>query len=137
MLALYVLYEVVPTCSLGIVAGERNHRKRLALLRIAGTYVGAVAASETVENARLYDEVHTLHCGWSLHLDGSAVEAFKFFVSQNERTDGSVRTNVSTLVALDTVFGVPFRNKCLDTALLISRRAVLPCAVYSIVFDEV
>ena len=52
--------------------------------------------------------MHALHGGGSLHLEAlKAVEASQLVVGQNERTDGSVRTDIGTLVTLDTVVLVP------------------------------
>ena len=47
---------------------ERNHGEGLAGLRVARADVGAVAATQTVEDRRLDDEVHALHGCRSLHL---------------------------------------------------------------------
>ena len=40
-----------------------------------------------------------------------------------------MRTNKCTLVTLDTVVGIPYGNKACYTTLLVSRSALLPCAV--------
>ena len=81
--------------------------------------------------------MHALHGGRSLHLEGlEAVEALQLVVGQNERTDGSVRTDVSTLVTLDTVVLVPSGNEGLNTALLVSGSTHLPRTVDSAVLDK-
>ena len=49
--------------------------------------------------------------------------------SKHERTDSSVRTDVGTLVTLDTVLCIPFGNECRNTALLIFGSTILPNAV--------
>ena len=95
---------------------QRNHRERLAQFRIARTYVGTVAATQAVHYAHLDAEVHALHGCRSLHFDNRSVEALHFFGIENERTDRSVRTNVCTLVTLDTVVCVPCRDKGCHTA---------------------
>jgi len=51
--------------------------------------------------------------------------------------DGSVRTDVSTLVTLDTVVLVPSGNEGLHTTLLISGGANLPRAVNGVVLNKV
>ena len=62
-----VLYAVVPVGSLSELSLERYHLERLACLRVARTYIDAVAAAEAVHNADLHTEVHTLHGSRSLH----------------------------------------------------------------------
>ena len=65
--------------------------------------------------------MHALHSGGSLHLNGiKVIKSLELVIGQNERTDGSVRTDICALVALDTVVFVPCGNECLDTTLLIS-----------------
>jgi hypothetical protein len=81
--------------------------------------------------------VHALHSGRSLHLEGIDLEVLQLVVGQNERTDGSVRTDVSTLVTLDTVVLVPHRNEGLYTTLLVSGGTNLPRTVNSAVLHEV
>ena len=79
------------------------------------------AATQTVEDGGLNAEVHALHGGRSLHLEcvvGSS-EALDLVLVEDERTDGSVRTDVGALVTLDTVVLVPNRNEGLHTALLV------------------
>ena len=80
------------------------------------------AATQTVEHRSLDAEVHTLHSGRSLHLESivGSSEALDLVLVEDERTDGSVRTDVSTLVTLDTVVLVPNGNEGLYTALLVS-----------------
>ena len=75
--------------------------------------------------------MHALHGGRSLHLEcvvGSS-KALDLVLVEDERTDGSVRTDVGTLVTLDTVLAlaselvravlVPNGNEGLNTALLV------------------
>ena len=89
------------------------------------------AATQTVEDRGLDAEVHALHSGRSLHLECivGCCEALDLVLVEDERTDGSVRTDVSTLVTLDTVLAlaseqvravlVPNGNEGLYTALLV------------------
>ncbi len=52
--------------------------------------------------------MHTLHGCRGLHLESlETIELSELLVSKNEWTDSSVRTDVSTLVTLDTVVLVP------------------------------
>src|SRR5574344_2256212 len=98
LFALHVLDEIIPAGSLHVIACERNHRECLAGLRITRTNISTVAASEAVQYAWLDHEVHTFHGCRSLHLDRIAIVTLDLLVIQNERTDDSVRTYVSTLV---------------------------------------
>ena len=74
--------------------------------------------------------MHALHSGRSLHLESlQTVEASQLVVGKNERTDSSVRTDISTLVTLDTVVLVPSGNEGLNTTLLVSSGTNLPRTV--------
>ena len=81
--------------------------------------------------------MHALHSGRSLHLEGVELEVLQLIISQNERTDSSVRTDVSTLVTLDTVVFVPSRNEGLNTTLLVSSGTNHPRTIDSVVLHEV
>ena len=48
----------------------------------------------------------------------------------HEGTDTSVRTNISTLVTLDTVFQIPSRNIGSDTALFVSGSTLVPSTIF-------
>ena len=125
LLAGNVLRAVFPVGSFAFLTFERNHFEGLVALH-ARTYVNTVAATETVHNVNLLREVHTLHGCRSLHLDGFATEALQFFIGENKRTDSSVRTYEVTLVTLDTVFLVPYRNEGGNATLFISGSALFP-----------
>ena len=141
MLALHLLHTVLPLPGLELhlflVGVVRHHSESLAQLRIARADVSTVAASETVENRNLNGEVHALHGCGSLHVEGLALVALHLLVGHNERTDGSVRTDICTLVALDAVVDVPSRNESLHTTLLVSGSANLPRTVDSAVLHKV
>ena len=82
--------------------------------------------------------MHALHSGRGLHLEGlQTIELSQLVVSQNERTDGSVRTDVGTLVTLDTVVLVPSRNEGLNTTLLVSSCTNLPRTINGAMLNEV
>ena len=83
--------------------------------------------------------MHALHSGRSLHLESicSSCEALQLLVVENEWTDSSVRTDVSTLVTLDTVVLVPNRNEGLNTALLVSGCTNLPRTVDCAVLNKI
>ena len=122
---------------------EGNHLESLLelaclLVLLSGANVGTVAATQTVENRGLDAEMHALEsCGSLNLLCLETLDASQLVVGKNERTDGSVRTNERTLVTLDTVLYVPYRNECLNTTLLESCCAVLPCTVDGVVLNEV
>ena len=103
---------------------ERNHLESLLeltglLVLLAWANVGTVAAAKTVEYRNLNAEVHTLESSRSLDLLClKTFDACKLCVGKNERTDSCVRTYERTLVTLDTVLYVPYRNECLNTTLL-------------------
>ena len=81
--------------------------------------------------------MHALESLRSLHFQGSTLEAFCLRVVENERTDGSVRADECTLITLDTVLRIPYRNHGLNATLLVGCCSVLPCAVDCTVLYEV
>ena len=52
-----------------------------------------------------------------------------FVCIQYEWTDCSVRTNISTLITLDTVFHVPYRNECSYTTFFVECSTIVPSSV--------
>ncbi len=101
---------------------------------LAGAYVNAVAATKAVEHIYLLYELHTGE--WLADSVDSVVCAKRCFLHllcvEKERTDSCVRTNVCTLVALDTVVGQPLGNECCHTTFLIFSSALGPCAIYAV-----
>ena len=67
----------------------------------------------------------------NLHVDGGhALRSFlQLGVGHHHRTDGSVRTNERTLVTLDTLGGIPFRNHGSDTAFFVCGGASRECTI--------
>ena len=109
---------------------EGHHGEGLAKLGIARTDVGTVAAAEAVEHTGLNDKVHALHGGRRLHLKAiQTIKLSQLIVGKHKRTDGSVGTDVSALVALDTVLFIPQGHEGLYAALLIGSGAYVPRAV--------
>ena len=119
-----------------LVVREWNHCKCLAIL-VTRTNVSTVSTAYTVENADLNAEMHTCHRLRNFHLQCLVFKSFHFFIVENERTDTSMRANVSAFVTLNTVFGSPFRIESLNTTLFKRSRTVLHRTVYHIVLDEV
>ena len=130
LFALYVFYAVSPVGSFAHLAFQVNHRQSLAtLLRVARTYVNAVAATQTVEYVYLHAEGHAVeYLSYGLQL--SEVGTLLLLGVENKRTDGSVRTNVSTLVTLDTVLGIPSRNEGSYATFLILGSTLFPSTVF-------
>ena len=128
LLALDVLDAVVPVGSLAHLSFEGHHFKSLNTLETRAD-VSTVAATEAVEDIDLLNEVHALHGSGCLHLDGFALIALEFFFVEHERTDGSVRTNESTLVALDAVLFLPNRHEGSDATLLVGCCSLFPCSI--------
>ncbi|CDA49509.1 unknown [Bacteroides stercoris CAG:120] len=106
------------------------HGKSLAtLLRVARTDVGTVTATQTVENVYLHTECHAFEC-LTHCFQLSELSTLLLFSVEYERTDRSVRTNVSTLVTLDTVFRIPFGNESCHTAFFVLSRTLFPSTVF-------
>ncbi len=99
------------------------------LLRITRTDVSTVSATQTVENINLDTECHTVEY-FTYCFQLFELSTLLFFCIENERTDRSVRTNVSTLVTLDTVFRIPFRNESCHTAFFVLSRTLFPSTVF-------
>ena len=136
LLALYILSEVVPVSNHLLIVRKRHHFQRLTKF-VSRTYICAVTASHTVENAYLDAEVHACHWSWNLHGQCLVIESLHFFLIQYKRTNGCVRANVGTFVALDAVFGCPLGVECFNAALLVGSRTIQHGAVYHIVFYEI
>ena len=131
LFAFHVFSTVGPVSSFRQLAFEVFHSQSLAtLLRVARTNIGTVAATQTVENVYLNTECHTVKC-FTYILQLSEVGTLLLFSIEYERTDGSVRTNVCTLVTLDTVFSVPFGNECSYTTFLIFGSTLFPSTVFN------
>ena len=128
MLRRNVSHAVVPVIGLSQLAFQRNHRQSLVALE-SRTDIGAVTATQTVENVYLHTELHTLHSGWSLHVQHSEASALLLLVVQYERTDRSVRTNVSALVTLDTVRLIPNRNESGHATFLVFSGSLRPSTI--------
>ena len=92
---------------------------------LAGTYVNAVAASETVKHVDGLHEAHAGECLADSRYSGIFAErcGLHLLGSEDERTYGGVRTNIGTLVALYTVFLFPFGNESGHTAELRQERS--------------
>ena len=129
LLARNFLGAVFPVLDFGFLSFEGNHLKCLFAF-LSGANVNAVAAAEAVEHANLLAEVHTLHCLRCKHFERCSLEACNLLVGHYERAYASVRANECTLVALDTVIGIPNRNECSHTTFFVCRSALFPCAVF-------
>ena len=99
------------------------------LLRITRTDVSTVSATQTVENINLDTECHTVEY-FTYCFQLFELSTLLFFCIENERTDRSVRTNVCTLVTLDTVFRIPFGNKCSNTTFFVFSSTLIPSTVF-------
>ena len=129
LLACHLSSAVSPVVSFSLLTCEGYHFECLVTLQ-ARTYVNTVAATEAVHNVNLLYEVHTLHGSRCLHLNCLTLEASEFVVCEYERTDSSVRTYEVTLVTLDTVLLVPYRNESSYATLLVSGSALVPSTVF-------
>ena len=72
---------------------------------VTRTNICTVATTNAIEYAHLNAEVHASHWLGNFHFECGILKALHLFLVENERTDTSMRTNVGTLVTLDTVFG--------------------------------
>ncbi len=122
------LNAIFPVVGFAELSFKWNHCKSLFAF-LAWADIGAVAAAETVENINLLNIVHAFHCFRSKHVKSFALEILNFFVCHYERTDGSVRTAEGTLVALDTVVGIPNGNESCYATFFVSCCALFPSTV--------
>ena len=130
LFSLHVFSTVSPVFSLSQLAFEVFHCQCFAtLLRITRTDVGTVTATQTVENVYLHTECHAFEC-LTHCFQLSELSALLLFSVEYERTDRSVRTNVCTLVTLDTVFSIPFRNECSYTTFFVFSSSLIPSTVF-------
>ena len=132
LFALHILGTIIPTGSLAQLAFQIGHRQSLTVL-IARTNIYAITTAQTVEDIDLHTEVHTLHGSRNFHFESLASlvrRSSQFGFIEDERTDRSMRTNVSTLVTLYTVFTVPNRNESRNTAFFIFSGSGRPSSVF-------
>ena len=136
LFALHILGEVVPVLNHLLIACKWNHLQCLTLF-VSRADIGTVTTTYTVEYTYLNAEVHASHWSWNLHSQCLVIETFHLFLIQYKWTNGCVRTNVSTFVTLDTVFGCPLGVECFNATLLIGRRTIQHGTVNHIVFHEI
>ena len=130
LLALHVLRAIFPVGSLRQLSFQVFHGQSLAtLLRIARTNIGTVTATQTVEHVYLNTECHTVKL-LTYSFQCFELSTLLFFSIEHERTDRSVRTNVCTLVTLDTVFSIPFGNECSYTTFFVLSCSLMPSTVF-------
>jgi len=130
LFALHVFSAVSPVISFGQLAFKVFHGQCLAtLLRITRTDVGTVTATQTIENVYLNTECHTIEC-FTYSFQLLELSTLLLFSIEYERTDRSVRTNVSTLVTLNTVFSIPFGNECSYTTFFVFGSTLIPSTVF-------
>ena len=130
LLACYLFNTVIPVRNLVQLAFQMFHSQSLAtLLRITRTDVGTVTATQTVENVNLDTECHTVEY-FTYSFQHLEVCTLLLFSIQNERTDRSVRTNISTLVTLDTVFSIPFGNESSYTTFFVFSCTLIPSTIF-------
>ena len=112
------------------LAFQRLHLQSLDSL-LAGAYVCTVAAAEAVENVDGLDEA----CAGHGLADGGQCAVFAercglhFGCIEHEGTDGSVGAYKCTLIALDTVLGIPFGDEGGHTAFFVAGGGVVPCSI--------
>ena len=140
LLSLNVLNEVVPvSCavvSLFLTSYELCHREGLVTL-LTWTNISTVATTCTVENWYLNTELHSFELLWSDDVECLLIEVSLLCLIQYEWTDTSVRTNVWTLVTLDTVLCIPLWNEGSNTTLVECSCTYWPCTVNSTMINEV
>ena len=127
---LHVVSAVSPVSSFSQLSFKRLHSQSLAtLLRVARTYVSTVTATQAVHNVYLYAECHTVKL-FTNSFQCCEVCTSLFVSIQYEWTDSSVRTNVCTLVTLDTSFRIPFWNECSYTTFFVFSCTLIPSTVF-------
>ena len=130
LFALHVLSAVFPIGCLRQLAFQMFHCKSLAsLLRIARTNIGTVTTTQTVKHVNLDAECHSVKL-FTYSFQCLEVCTLLFFSVKYERTDGSMRTNICTLVTLDTVFSIPFRYECSYTTFFVLSSTLFPSTVF-------
>ena len=130
LFALHVLRAIFPVGSLRQLSFQVFHGQSLAtLLRISRTNIGTVTATQTVEHVYLNTECHTVKL-LTYSFQCFELSTLLFFSIEHERTDRSVRTNICTLVTLDTVFSIPFGNECSYTTFFVLSCSLMPSTVF-------
>ena len=146
LLRRYVLNHVLPVFGFLLhlvrIHIEWDHLKSLLHLAsfsvlFARTNVGTVATTQAVHDSHLYAELHALELFWSVHVNGRQVAIFCLVLVKNKWANGSVWARISTLVTLNTIFGMPLWHDGFYATLLISGCAVLPSTVHGAMLHEV
>ncbi len=125
-----VLYAVVPVVLHFKLGFERLHFESLHAL-LAGTYVNAVAAAETVEHVDSLNKAHAFECRTERGNRACFAEGSSLYLClvENERTDRSVGAYICALVALYAVLFEPFGHESCHTAFLVCSCTLLPGSV--------
>jgi len=126
----YLFVHVGPAISFCKLCSQRLHYQGFVF---GGTYIGAVTATGAVIYAYLYPEPvlfqntrYTLNCSCSFR------SIFGLFICQEERPDGCMRTYIRTLITLDTLIRLPFRNIYCYSPLFISRNTCRESPVFPV-----
>ena len=118
--------EVVPTLNLAHLSTEWLHKERLTLCR---TYIHTVTATCTVKWRNLNAELVSLSVTKTLLELSTLWSCCYLLLSCEEWTDSCVRTNVCTLITLDTSIYIPTRNVYSNTTLLPSCSTIVPSTI--------
>ena len=120
----------IPVRSFIQLSFQSSHLKRFTtLLRITRTNIGTVTTTQTVKHVNLNTECHSVKL-FTYSFQCFEVCTLLFFSVKYERTDGSMRTNICTLVTLDTVFSIPFRYECSYTTFFVLSSTLFPSTVF-------
>ena len=112
------------------LAFERFHYQCLVRSRAD---VRTVAATGTIQYGNLHSELVGFGSSDTLNGLHAGRSSCSLFFGQQERTDRCVRTNICTLVTLDTVFRLPFGNLNSHSTFFITRRTCIPCSIFAAV----
>jgi hypothetical protein len=130
-LAGHIFYHVIPILLIFVLGGDGLHRKRF-LAFPSRTNIGTIAATQTVEHVNLNTKTHTCKLSaLGFQYFHVLTQSFLFIFIEHKRTYGCMRTNVSTLVALDAVFGFPLRNENGYAAFFVSSRTRFPTPIFA------
>ena len=125
----HLLCGVEPQRILILLGVERLHGECLLAL-LSGADISTVTAAETVEDVDLDAEAHTLKLLTDGRLGYVALGSIlHLLLIEDKGTDGSVRTNIGTLITLDTILLMPHRDVDSDTGAHHARSAGLPGTV--------
>ena len=128
ILVIHILTQVIPVIYLRGLCPERLHDQCLLFGR---TNICTVTAAGTVKDRDLYPVIISLK-NLSLHCNARQIPGLflQILVIEQEWTDGGMRANIGTLVALGAFFRLPFGYICCNSPFFVLSCSWRECTIF-------